>query len=53
MSGINSGRRLALKQGLAMAAASAAPGLLIGTPARAAGQTYNYKLGIEIGRAHV
>ncbi|KAF7963732.1 ABC transporter substrate-binding protein [Cupriavidus sp. UYMU48A] len=52
MSGFNSGRRLALKQSIAMAAASAASGLMIGSPARAAGQTYNYKLGIALDATH-
>ncbi len=52
MSGINSGRRLALKQGIALAAASAASGLMLHTPARAAGQTYNYKLGIALDATH-
>ncbi|MEM5371214.1 TRAP transporter substrate-binding protein [Paraburkholderia azotifigens] len=52
MSGFNSGRRLALKQGFAMAAASAASGLLTGMPAHAAGQVYNYKLGIALDATH-
>ena len=42
MSGINKGRRLVLGRGMALAAASAAPALMLGRPARAAGQTYNY-----------
>lgn len=52
MSGFNSGRRLALKQGFAVAAASAASGLMIGTPARAAGQAFRYKLGIALDATH-
>ena len=52
MSGINSGRRLALKQGIALAAASAATGLMTATPARAAGQAYHYKLGIALDPSH-
>ncbi|MBM2771312.1 TRAP transporter substrate-binding protein [Burkholderia anthina] len=52
MSSINSGRRLALKQGLAIAAASAASGVMFSPRARAAGQIYHYKLGIALAPGH-
>ena len=52
MSGFDRGRRLVLGRGVAIAAASAAPALMLSTPARAAGQTYNYKLGIALAPSH-
>ncbi|MBO9647842.1 MAG: TRAP transporter substrate-binding protein [Variovorax sp.] len=52
MSGFDKGRRLVLGRGVAIAAATAAPALMLSTPARSAGQTFNYKLGIALAPTH-
>lgn len=51
MGGFDSGRRQILGIGVALAAASAVPVLMLGRPARAA-QSFNYKLGIALAPSH-
>ncbi|WP_050463646.1 TRAP transporter substrate-binding protein [Herbaspirillum autotrophicum] len=51
MEKINTGRRQALRQGVAMAAV-VAPGMMFSSSARSAEKTYNYKLGIALAPTH-